>query len=84
MEKPFFQVCRWRTNSCTSPGSRDFEAPFPACVQSYLTGLFGDVLQAEGEHFPCGSDDELADVVSYHQRAQTAKARLFELFQAHV
>lgn len=28
-----------------------------------------------GEHFPSDSKDKLADVVSYHQRAQTAEAR---------
>lgn len=52
--------------------------------QSYLTGLFGDVVQGEGEHFPSGPDHKLADVLSYHQRAQAVEAGLFELLQVHV
>lgn len=52
--------------------------------QPYLTGLFGDVIQAKGDHFRSGSNDELTKVVSYHHRAQTVKARLFEQFQVHI
>ena len=58
--------------------------PSPSEQTNYLAYLLGDVLQAEGEYLPSGSEDELTNVISDHQRAKTAKLRLFELFQVHV
>lgn len=62
----------------------EVQQPSQPKQKSYLAGLFGDVIQAESEHFSSGSDDKLADVVTYHQRAQATKAGLFKLFQVHV